>query len=192
MVYPVFLHSSRISTPDLPLHQQKLFCARLRDATSVQRYQPGNLRRDLYACPIGCAQTRPNSFFVGTIRSLGAVHGFDAKCEAIPEGWSQVIHMSTGTRRETITLTGMIVFARYFLPAAVCRVSQPCYKPNKAYCAPRTRLFSAADIRSRSGTRLCGPSTSCWAASVEETHFTAQCEPLYDSTTFKINICGGV
>jgi hypothetical protein len=36
------------------------------------------------------------------MRSLGAVHGFDAKYEAIPEGWSQVIHMSTGTRRETI------------------------------------------------------------------------------------------
>jgi hypothetical protein len=79
-VYPVST-LSRISTPDT--HSvttlTKLFCARLRDATSVQQEFLQDMSWMLYVQLIRYAQSRPTSFFVGTKRSLGAVYGFDAK-----------------------------------------------------------------------------------------------------------------
>jgi hypothetical protein len=101
-------------------------------------------------------------------------------------------HMSFGTRREAIFLTGTIGFKRYFLSAAVCWGSQRCYKPTKYIlylahdCFPSRTPARDLERCAVAHSRVVGKD------SVERTHLAAQCEPLYDSTTVKTNICGGV
>lgn len=80
---------------------------------------------------------------------------------------------------------------------SVCRSprsSQRCSKPTEVYF-----LVAAHDCfppripgRASSGTRCCGPHEVVGTEPEEGIHFSTQCERLYDSTTVKINICGGV
>jgi hypothetical protein len=153
-----------------------------------QHYYLQGMSWMLYAQSIRYTQSRPTSYFVGTERSLGAVYGFDAKYVA--GYWS--FHMSFGTRREAIFLTGTIGFKRYFQSAAVCWGSQRCYKPTKhiLYLAHDT-FPSRTPARDLERGAVAHPRV-VGKDSVAGTHFTAQCEHLYDSTTVKINIRGGV